>query len=108
MRVAVSLSRDQDPAAVAAALLKPVKTELHDRPADLAFLFVSSDHAEQMTELAVTVRHELGRPVLLGCTGEGVIATAEEIERGPAAALWVATLPGVRLTPMQLSAVEQD
>jgi small ligand-binding sensory domain FIST len=108
MRFAVSLSRDHDATAVSESLLKPIAAELKGRPADLAFLFVSPEHAEQMAEIAATLRDELGHPVLLGCTGEGVIAGAEEIERGPAAVLWAAALPGVRLMPMQLSATERD
>src|SRR5581483_7003435 len=108
MRFAVSLSRERDAMAVAESLLKPIVTELKGHPADLAFLFVSPEHAEQMADIAAAVRDELGRPVLLGCTGEGVIAGAEELEHGPAATLWAATLRGVRLLPMQLSATERD
>jgi len=40
---------------------------------------------------------------LVGCTGEGIIATGREIESGPAATLWAAHLPGVLVQPLRLS-----
>jgi small ligand-binding sensory domain FIST len=39
---------------------------------------------------------------LLGCTGEGVIAGSEEIERAPAVTLWAAQLPGTSLIPWHM------
>ena len=49
------------------------------------------------------LQKELRTKVCLGCSGEGVIAGSEEIETAAALTIWVACLPDVKLTPLQLS-----
>lgn len=41
--------------------------------------------------------------LMLGCSGEGVIAGSEELETTPAVTLWVASLPEVAMEPVRLS-----
>ncbi len=50
--------------------------------------------------------HERLRPkCLIGCTGESIVGRGQEVEDAPAISLWVAQLPGVRLTPVRLEFV---
>ncbi|HJU03587.1 MAG TPA: FIST N-terminal domain-containing protein [Nitrospiraceae bacterium] len=104
MRFASVLSRDVDATAAGHAVAHATRRELDHRPIDLACLFFSSHYAERSAELSDAVYRTLAPRVLVGCTGEGVIAGSEEIEQTPAVALWAAHLPDASLTPLRLSA----
>src|SRR5262245_17509093 len=69
---------------------------------DLALLFVSPHHAEAADKIVAAAISQLGSAKLIGCTGESIVGTGQEIEEAPAVSLWLARLPGVRLTPMHL------
>lgn len=68
----------------------------------LAILFFSPHHATAADEIAASVCEALGTTNLLGCTGESIAGGHQEVEEVPALSLWVAHLPGVEITPMQL------
>jgi small ligand-binding sensory domain FIST len=53
--------------------------------------------------ISAILQRELRTKVCLGCSGEGVIAGSEEIETAAALTIWVACLPDVKLTPLQIS-----
>jgi small ligand-binding sensory domain FIST len=72
-------------------------------PVDLALVFVSPHHADRFDEAVSVVREQLGPRVLLGCTGEGIIAQDQEVERQPALAVWAARMPGVTLSPFHVT-----
>lgn len=69
------------------------------RPVDLAFVFVSPHHADQLADAAAIIAEHLAPGVVLGCTGEGIIGLDQEIEGQPAVSVWAASLPGVTLSP---------
>jgi len=69
---------------------------------DLAVLFLSPHHAEAADRIAAEACQLLGTNNLLGCTGEAIAGTGQEIEEQPAMSLWVARWPGVRITPLHL------
>jgi small ligand-binding sensory domain FIST len=102
-RFSVAVSRNLDAAQAGRALARAVRNGLGEGTVDLAFLFFSSHYAKQTEGLCAAVRRELAPGLLLGCTGEGVIAGSEEIESEAAATLWAARLPGAHLTPLRLS-----
>ena len=108
LRFAVAVSRDSRAALAGRAIGQAARSGLGDGPADLACLFLSSHYAERAKELSGAVREELGPRVLLGCTGEGVIAGTEEIEGTAAVTLWAARLPGAQLTPVRPSFTQQE
>src|SRR4051794_2956118 len=60
--------------------------------ADLALLFISPHHAESAERIAADACKLVGTTTLLGCTGESIVATGEEIEEEPALSLWLARL----------------
>ncbi|MBM4124088.1 MAG: hypothetical protein FJ246_03895 [Nitrospira sp.] len=101
-RVAVAVSRDEDAAEAGRAVGLAVRSQLGEA-ADLAFLFFSSHYANQAETLCAALRSEFSSRILLGGTGEGVIAGAEEIEDAAAVTLWAARLPNTQLTPLRLA-----
>lgn len=84
-----------------------VATAVHDglggsRP-DLTCLFFSGHYSEKAEALATAVRSRLDTTVLIGCSGEGIIAGGQEFEEAPAVVLWAARLPGVSLAPVRMA-----
>ena len=102
MRFASALSRDPDVEEAGRALAQSARRQLDDGPVDLACLFLSSHYAGHAGELRAVIQGALAPRVLLGCTGEGIIAGGEEIERTPAVTLWAAHLPETTLSPLRL------
>jgi len=107
LRFASSVSREREAGAAGRSLARTVGEELGGS-ADLALLFFSGHYAAQAEALCDAVRSELAPTVLLGCTGEGVITGAEEIEEAPAATLWAARMPGVQATPLRFFVPDND
>lgn len=103
LRFAAGLSQAEGPEAAGRDLAREVSRGLDGEPADLAIVFMSGHYAPGAAELSRALRDALDPQVLLGCTGEGVIAHGREIEREPAVVLWAARLPGVQVTALRLS-----
>jgi small ligand-binding sensory domain FIST len=74
----------------------------HVDAVDVAFLFYTSHHNDQAEQLADRFTREFQPQVLAGCSCEGVIGVDREIERAPAMALMLGTLPGARLHPFHI------
>jgi small ligand-binding sensory domain FIST len=103
LRFASALSTNTDTEAAVRDLSDAVRMQLGHRAIHLAFVFFSPHHAAKAELIARMLREELAIEVCLGCSGEGVIADAEELETAPALTLWAGCLPQVRLTPLRLS-----
>lgn len=71
-------------------------------PADLAFVFVSANFAQELSGIAALVRRALNCTTLLGCTGESIVGNDREVEQEPAVCVWGATLPGTTVVPLRL------
>lgn len=70
--------------------------------ADLAVLFASHHYEPHFQEFLSGVHGGINARNLIGCAGESIIGPDREIERRPAAVLWVARMPGVRVLPFVL------
>jgi small ligand-binding sensory domain FIST len=103
LRFASALSRKTDTEAAVRDLADAVRMQLGQAAIHLAFVFFSPHHAQKADLIAQMIREELSIDVCLGCSGEGVIADAEELETAPALTLWVGCLPHVRLAPLRLA-----
>lgn len=103
LRFASALTRQRTAQAAADELVHAIRNQLGSARIDVVFLFISIQHADQADALAQALRKALDPATFVGCTGEGVIATGQEIETGPAATLWAAHLPGVVTHPLRLS-----
>lgn len=103
MQFAVALSTTIETESAARAVVEDILAQLNAAPIDLACVFFSAHHAAE-ADLLVHVLIETLRPnLLIGCSGEGVIAGAEELETAPAITVWAAVLPGVNLHPLRSS-----
>lgn len=102
-RFVSAVSRSSDTEAAARDLVDEIRGKLGGVTPDLACLFFSSHHLSRVDVLAETIAESLQARVCVGCSGEGVIAGAEELETAPAVTLWTACLPGVTLNPVRLS-----
>lgn len=71
-------------------------------PADLGLVFISSAFASEYSRVLPLLAQQLSVPVLIGCSGGGVIGTnlegeTQELEAEAALSLTLAHLPGVNL-----------
>lgn len=103
MQFAVALSRQVDTDAAALEVAAGIRAQAAGAPIDLACVFFSAHHAEEVDRLATVLTATLRPKLLLGCSGEGVISGAEELETTPAITVWAAVLPDVDLHPVQSS-----
>jgi small ligand-binding sensory domain FIST len=103
MQFAVALSRQVDTDAAALEVAAGIRAQLGGTPIDFACVFFSAHHAEGAGRLAEVLTGTLRPKLLLGCSGEGVIAGAEELETQPALTVWAAGLPDVQLHSLHSS-----
>ena len=103
LQFAVTLSKAVDTESAARAAAEDIRAQLNAVPVDLVCVFFSSHHAAGTEILAHVLTSTLHPRLLLGCSGEGVIAGAEELETTPAIAVWAAVLPNVNLHPLRSS-----
>lgn len=103
LRFAAALSKRSNVESAAAELAETICFQLESAPVDLACLFFSPHHIGQAKALTAAIHRLLTPKVLIGGSGEGVIAGSEEVEAAPGIALWAASLPSVRLDPIHLS-----
>ncbi len=76
---------------------------LGGRHPDLAVVFVSSHHSQSYPDAPGLFANCLGAKILIGCSAAGVIGGGQEVERRPGVAISAAVLPGVEITPFDLS-----
>jgi small ligand-binding sensory domain FIST len=102
-RPAAAVSTDEDTRAAAEDVAERVRADLAGAPADVAFLFLSPEHAGEAEAAAAAVMEILGPGALAGATGEAVIGTGCELEGVPAMSLLAMSLPGGRASVHHLS-----
>ena len=103
LRFAVGLSKRPDTHSAARDLADEIRSKLGTAPIHLACLFFSAHHAEHAGILTEMIRKSLRPGFLIGCSGEGIIAGAEELETAPGVTLWAASLPDVAIEPIRLT-----
>jgi small ligand-binding sensory domain FIST len=104
-RIAAGLSTAVEAVVGAEEAARQAAAGLADEPVDLAFLFVSAEHQEDVEAAVAAVEGELGPTHLLGCLAQGVLARDCELEEGPAVAVWAASLPGAQIESFHAAAV---
>ena len=76
-------------------------------PCDLCLLFAGAPHLGHGKWILSTVHEQLEPRHLIGCGAGGVVAAGREIEEGPAAAVWAASMPEAEISTHHFE-VEQD
>jgi small ligand-binding sensory domain FIST len=104
-RIAAGLSTAEATVRAAEEAARQAAAGLGTEPVDLAFLFLSTEHQEEVDAAAAAVEEELGPAHLLGCVAQGVLARDREVEEGPAIAVWAASLPGTHIECFHAAAV---
>lgn len=81
-----------------------VNQQLDGAAANLAVVFASFHYQEQFEDIPGLIRDQLDSPLVLGCSGGGIIGNGLEVEQQPALSITVASLPNVTLTAFHLQA----
>jgi small ligand-binding sensory domain FIST len=106
MRFGVGLSVESDTRAAAAEAVAAAAGQMAAGaarpPVDLAMVFVSPHHSDALPGVLEAVASAASPRHLLGATAESVIGAGREVEDEPAIAVWLASLPGIRLTTFAL------
>jgi len=74
------------------------------QPADLVVMFVHPTMCADPETLRDEIMRTLAPRHFIGCTGETIIGTGQEIEGAPAIVVWGALLPGAHITDLRASA----
>src|SRR5215210_1515676 len=107
-RVGAGLSASPAAADAAREAARKAAAALGGADVDLAFLFLSAEHRTGAAEAVAAVEEELAPAHLLGCLAEGVVARDRELEHGPGAAVWAASLPHASILTFHAVALETD
>jgi small ligand-binding sensory domain FIST len=74
-----------------------------DRDVDIAFLFISSEFVEHYTHIVRRVRAQTRAKILIGCSGQGIVGTGQEVESVPSLSLLTLSLPDARLQAVRFT-----
>ncbi len=78
-----------------------------DAPCDLCLLFAGAPHLGHGKWILSAVHEHLEPRHLIGCGAGGVVGAGREIEEGPAAVVWAASMPGAGISTHHFE-VERD
>jgi small ligand-binding sensory domain FIST len=107
-RVGAGLSASSRAAEAAGEAAREARAALGGSPVDLAFLFLSAEHFAGSADAVAAVEEELAPRHLVGCVAEGVVARDRELEDGPGAAVWAASLPEAEIETFHSVALGTD
>jgi small ligand-binding sensory domain FIST len=77
-------------------------------PCDLCLVFAGAPHLGHGKWILSTVHEQLEPRHLIGCGAGGVVGAGREIEEGPAAVVWAASMPGAEITTHQFEVEQAD
>jgi small ligand-binding sensory domain FIST len=104
---ASALSTEPNSSNALAATARDLASGLAGRKPDLVAVFVSHHHGEAIESLGPSVARHTGARNVIGCTGESIVGTSQEVERGPALALWAGVMPDTELRPFTAVATQE-
>ena len=104
-RVGAGLSASSGTAEATGEAAREARAALDGAAVDLAFVFLSADHFAGTLEALAAVELELAPRHLLGCVAQGVVGGDRELESGPGAAVWAASLPDAEIETFHSVAV---
>jgi small ligand-binding sensory domain FIST len=106
VRIAVGLSESFDAVEAFSEASADAARKL-GAPCDLCLLFAGAPHLGHGKWILSTVHEHLEPRHLIGCGAGGVVGAGREIEEGPAAAVWAASMPQAEISTHHFE-VQQD
>jgi len=102
MRIGASIARTGNWQQGVEEVAQRATAALDGAACDLALFFASNHFEDEYGDAAEMIRKRVSPGTMIGCTGEGIIGSEGEVEREPAMALWVASMPGARVHPFRI------
>ncbi|MCI0341853.1 MAG: FIST C-terminal domain-containing protein [Planctomycetales bacterium] len=102
MNHAVGCSTRADSTQAVSEALDQALAGLGAAPVTLALLLVTHQHRDAFPRILAEIHRRASPAGLVGCTGDGLISGAREIEDEPALTLWLASWPGGRVRTFRL------
>lgn len=93
VRVAVGISESFDAVEAFTDAARDAARGLGGAPCDLCLVFAGAPHLGRGKWILSAVHDHLGPRHLIGCGAGGVVGAGREIEEGPAAVVWAASMP---------------
>ena len=93
-RIAVGVSDSFDAVEAFSEAAAEARAELGDAQCDLCLVFAGAPHLAHGKWILSAVHDALGPEHLIGCGAGGVVGPGRELEEGPGAVVWAASLPG--------------
>ena len=69
----------------------------------MALLFINSEFVEHYPQIVRRVRAETRAKILIGCSGQGIVGTGQEVEDVPSLSLLTLSLPDARLQAVRFT-----
>lgn len=102
MPFAIGVSQQPNCREAISECISAIKRELGGTSPDLTFVFATHHFEDDFANLPRQLQEKLKSKVLLGCSGEAVIANHREFENGPALCIWSAILPQTDVVPFRV------
>src|ERR1043166_8298862 len=106
MKAASAIVRSDDWSKATQEAITQTTAQMAGTRPDLAVLFASHKFAESYAEMLGEIQLATKTPLLVGCSGQGVIGKNREIEGEAALSLMLVSLPGASLKPYHFTQVE--
>ena len=103
-RVAVGLSDSFDAVEAFSDAAEQARRGLDGADCDLCLIFAGAPHLIHAKPLLDAVQQALDPKHLLGCGAGGVVGPGRELESGPGAVVWAASLPGATIATHRMAA----
>jgi small ligand-binding sensory domain FIST len=100
--IAVGVSDAYDAVEAFASAAAEARAGLGGAPCDLCLVFAGAPHLARAKPLLAAVHGALEPERLVGCGAGGVLGPGRELEEGPGAVVWAASLPGAEVTTRHL------
>src|ERR1043166_2587534 len=106
MKAASAIVRSDDWSKATQEAITQTTAQMAGTRPDLAVLFASHKFAESYAEMLGEIQLATKTPLLVGCSGQGVIGKNREIEGEAALSLMLVSLPGASLKPYHFTQAE--
>jgi small ligand-binding sensory domain FIST len=108
VRVGVGVSESFDAVEAFSDASRAAAHGLDGEPCDLCLVFAGAPHLGHGKWILSTVHDNLAPRNLIGCGAGGVVGGRREIEEGPAAVVWAASMPGAEIATHHFETEQTD